>query len=202
MDRLTPIDNRGGAATRRLIRFVDDATTAEIRHGLGWYELAHATACTLANENGVSVDTACGVIAALSPRSDWPQNVKRARELLETGDTYGLGNGRGKAKAIVAGADPLSVLSGPKTRAFYLNVADPEHSDAVTVDAHAFDAAAGRVTDDRTRKVLDRVGEYDRVADFYRRAARSLGLAPHATQAIVWTYWRNRFGQFHFQHVA
>jgi len=199
---LTPINNRGGAATQRLIRYVHDATTAEFDFGLSWYHMAHATAVTLANESGTTVSVACGVIAALSPRSDWPQNVKRASELLTTGDTYGLTLGRGKAKAIVRGSDPLIVLRANKTRSFYLNLCYPTVSGAVTIDAHAFDAATGMVTDDRTRKVIERKGEYNRIADFYRSAARSLGLTPHATQAIVWTYWRNRQGAFHYQRIG
>lgn len=201
MATLTPIANDQGQATRRLVRLFADATDDELAYGLTWYVNAHETARTLALEAGVSTEVAAGVLAALSPRSDWPQNVKRARQLLTTGDTYGLTNGRDKAKAMLAGTDPVDVLSGPKTRSFYDNLRDPLNSEAVTIDAHAFDAAAGMVTDDRTRKVLERKGEYDRVADMYRSAARHLGVAPHVVQAVVWVVWRNRFGQFHYQRV-
>ncbi|NIR42247.1 MAG: hypothetical protein GWN07_41145 [Actinobacteria bacterium] len=39
------------------------------------------------------------------------------------------------------------------------------------------------------------------MADAYRAAAHILGLAPHATQAIAWAAWRNRYGRFAFQRV-
>jgi len=198
------IDNAGGRATRRLVTLFSGATDEELAHGLSWYALAHDTAAALAEpyRGYITTDTAAGVIAALSPRSSWPQNVERARQLLATGDTYGLTLGRGKARRIVAGEAPLAVLSGPKERSFYSNVSDPLGSDAVTIDAHAFDAAAGMVTSDPARKALGRVGEYERVAAMYRSAARTLGVAPHVVQAVVWVVWRNRFGAFHYQRVA
>jgi hypothetical protein len=198
---LQAIDNSTGQATRRLIRLFESATDEELAYGLSWYGQAHETATNMGEFWGVPASAAAGIIAALSPRSDWPQNIARAWQLLETGDTYGLTNGRNKAKAIRGGADPDDVLSGPKTRAFYDNIADPLNSQAVTIDSHSYDAAAGMVTSDRERKVLDRKGEYERVADFYRSAARYLGVAPHVVQAVVWVVWRNRFGRFHYQRV-
>jgi hypothetical protein len=200
-DPLLAIDNSHGQATRRLIRLFTDATADELAYGLGWYVQAHETAAALGTAHGYTTRQVAGVIAALSPRSDWPQNVKRAGEMLASGDTYGLSNGRDKAKRILAGEDPADVLSGPKTRAFFDNLADPLASSAVTIDAHAYDAAAGMVTNDRQRKVLDRKGEYERIADIYRSAAGHLGVAPHVVQAVVWVVWRNRMGGFHYQRV-
>jgi hypothetical protein len=198
---LPTIDNGQGQATRRIVRLFEQATDDELAYGLSWYARAHELAAGLAAEHHMTVSDVAAVIAALSPRSDWPQNIARARQLLAEGDTYGLTLGRNKARAIVAGADPASVLGGPKIQAFWRNIADPLNSTAVTVDSHAYDAAAGMVTCDRARKALDRKGEYDRIADIYRSAARHLGVAPHVVQSVVWVVWRNRFGAFHYQRV-
>ena len=54
---------------------------------------------------------------------------------------------------------------------------------------------------DRARHVLDRKGEYERIADIYRSAAATLGVAPHVVQAVVWAAWRNRFGIYHYQRT-
>jgi hypothetical protein len=200
---MTRFNNNDGAATDRLVTLYQSATPAELASGLSWYSDAHAVASELASSHLRDTNTVAAIIAALSPRTDWPQNVKKTRELLATGDTYGLGNGRDKAKRILSGEDPDGVLSGRKTRAFWSNIADPVNSRAVTVDSHAFDAAVGMVTNDDIRKrTLERKGGYEAVADAYRAAARVLGVAPHVVQAVVWTVWRNRAGRFHYQRVS
>jgi hypothetical protein len=199
---MTTIDNNDGLATERLVTLYRSATPAELAAGLGWYSQAHDTATTLAAEHGIPVSSVAAIIAALSQRSDWIRNLDRTRELLATGETYGLGRSVDKARRILSGEDPERVLSGPKVRAFWSNIADPLNSRAITIDRHAFDAVAGMVTDDRTRKgVLERKGGYESVADIYRAAARVLGVAPHVVQAVAWTVWRNRTGRFHYQRL-
>lgn len=187
-------------ATERITTLVRSADASELAYGLSWYEDAHTAAFEIADEFGLSVDQVAGVIAALSPQTNWPDNLRKARQLVETGETYGLGNGIAKAKRILAGESPLDVLGGPKVRAFYETLADPLSATSVVIDRHAFDAAAGEVTNDRTRKSLERKGEYERIADIYRDAARLLGLRPHVVQAITWAVWRNRYGRYHYQH--
>jgi hypothetical protein len=199
---IATINNEQGQATRRLIRLFESATDEELAYGLTWYGEAHDEAEAIAQANDRQLHQVAGVIAALSPRTSWPDNLRKTRQLLETGDTYGLTNGRDKAKRILDGEDPLDVLSGNKTRAFYDNLADPVNSTEVTVDAHAYDAAIGFVAGDRQRKALERKGEYERVADMFRSAARYLGVAPHVAQAVIWTVWRNRYGLYHYQKVS
>lgn len=194
IDVRTRLPNGRGQVTRRLIRLFNDATDEELDYGLRWYQDAHAWAAQTAAEHGRTTDEVAGVIAALSPRCPWPSNLRRTVEMLETGDTYGLTNGRDKARRILGGAAPLDELSGPKTRAFYSNLADPLASAEVTIDVHALNAAAGQVLSDAAAKrILGVNGGYRHVADAYRSAARVLGVAPHVTQAVVWDVWRNRF---------
>jgi hypothetical protein len=196
------VRNDRGQATWRLVRLFQSATDEELAYGLRWYAQANDWLQSLADQHGLKISQVAGVAAALSPRTDWPQNRSKTEQLLADGDTYGLTNGRLKAQRIVKGEDPDEVLSGPKTRAFWSNLADPVNSTAVTIDAHAYDAALGLVTNDRQRKALERKGEYERIADIYRSAARHLGVAPHVVQAVVWAVWRNRYGRFHYQKVS
>lgn len=193
---MTAPANDRGQATRRIMRLVASATAEELDHGLAWYGRAHAWAAEVGERHNLAVTRVAGIVAALSPQTDWPLNKRKALDLIEHGDTFGLGRGRGQARAILAGADPDEVLTGPKVRAFWRTITDPATSDEVVIDRHAVDAAVGMVTDDRTRKaILERKGGYDHVAAIYRSAAEALGLRPHVVQAIVWAVWRNRFAR-------
>lgn len=184
-------------STGGLVALFRQATGAELDYGLSWYAGAHAWCADVAASHRISVDLVAGVTAALSPRCEWNLNKRRAVELIETGDTYGLQLGRGKAKRIMAGESPADVLGGPKTLAFYDCLSRPFTSDAVAIDRHAIDAAVGAVTSDKDRKlILGRKGGYERIADLYIAASRQLGLRPHVVQAVVWVVWRNRYGYF------
>ncbi|HUT77118.1 MAG TPA: hypothetical protein VM285_05495, partial [Polyangia bacterium] len=58
--------------------------------GQGWYEEAHAAAQQLADDYGVSLETATGMIAGMSPQHNWGSNLAASRytaELLQA-DPY------------------------------------------------------------------------------------------------------------------
>jgi hypothetical protein len=159
------------------------------REGIDWYQHAHTLARVLAGQHDISVEQAAGVLAALSPQLSWPRNVAYAEQFLATGDAPVLGRSKRAAARIVAGELPLSVLQGPKVRAFFANIADPS-SDAVTVDRHAHDVAVGQRFGDARRSLLGRQGGYDLLAAAFRLAAAKVGLQPSAVQAIAWLAWR------------
>jgi hypothetical protein len=159
--------------------------------GAAWYADAHHVACELDPE---APARAAGVIAALSPQTSWDLNVRLAKRAYA--DDNASGHTRlfcRRANAIlVDGETPDSVLGGRKVRAFFALIAEP-FADwfTVCVDRHAVAVALGRTLTNRERKVLERVGVYDYVADAYRCAASALGLAPHVVQAATWLQWRN-----------
>lgn len=203
--------------TRNVTRIFREATEAELSAGREWY----ARASRLAAELAVSLPTrhayhgdlsrAAAVIAVISPRLSWPQNVKIARNLYHLafvhaseGDFvfYGRGalpaNIRKAYRLLTTDAPTDAIVSGPKVTAFWRTISDPNDPRAVVVDRHAIDVAVGRVTDDATRgKVLGRKGAYEVVALTYTRAARILSaelgepITPAEVQAVTWTVWRN-----------
>lgn len=180
-----------------ILRVYGMATLAELDAGLSWYRDAHALACKL---DPTDPRRAAGVLAALSPCMPWGRNVNLAARAYADGYASGamLQSCRA-ADAILAGADPDDVLRGPKTRAFCQLIADPDDGTAVVIDRHAFDVAAGRVTDDRTREQLARAGQYRRWADAYRRAAAilsadSVPVTPAQVQGVTWVVWRRLKG--------
>jgi hypothetical protein len=77
----------------------------------------------------------------------------------------------------------LSVLNGPKVRAFYSNIMGD--TDAVTVDTWAVRVATGR-TGKHAEWTIGTKRRYAAVADAYRRAAVILGVDPRTVQAATW----------------
>ena len=171
------------------------ATDVERDAGMRWYEAAHALAASLGHRYGYTVDQMAGVIAVLSPNVSWSRNVQMATLAAKDGKASGtFTRNTDKADAIMAGADPATVISGPKVTNFYRNIATRGENDGVTVDRHAVSIAEGReVGDDergklvRTTKARDGYGEY---VEAYREAAYRAGISPAKLQAITWVAWR------------
>lgn len=181
----------GWPSADNVIAVYRSATAAQRREGRDWYRNTHGAAASLDPRN---VRRAAGVIAALSPRVSWPRNLELAAHTYAMGRASGtLGNSCRAADAILYGADPLDVLGGPKVRAFFALIADPDDRHAVCVDRHATDVAVGERLTDATRSAawpLHRRGLYDVFADCYRVAARTLRTSPGRVQAATWVAWR------------
>lgn len=163
-------------------------TSDQIADGMAWYRQAHELAATLDPAN---VLRAAGVISAFSPITKWSQTERLAKRAYMGGPITGhTPDNNRKVERILAGEDVVVVLNGAKTVNFALVIADPSDPEAVVVDRHAFDIAVGRVTDERTRRILTRKGMYERFADCYREAAKIAGISPSQMQACTWVGWR------------
>lgn len=181
-------------STRNITKVFRQTTADDRIAGLSWYATAREVAAALDPADPVR---GAAVLAVLSPRTSWPQNVKLAQDAYAGRKVGALGANVRKAAAILAGADPEDVVTGAKVRAFWRTIVDPSDPRAVVVDRHAFDVACDQVTDDATRgRYLGRKGKYDELADLYRRAAKIISRetgqtwTPAAVQAATWTYWR------------
>lgn len=166
----------------------DRASTAARNQGMSWYQTAH----DLAGVVGLGdYDKGAGIIAALSANTAWGQNERLALAISEGKEVRHLSKVLDKVHRIMAGEPVLMVLgSGQKTINFFLNIADPEASGAVTVDRHAHDVARGQVWGNKQRG-LTTVKRYDVLADAYRDAAALRGVRPHEMQAVTWCQWRD-----------
>lgn len=194
MTYATPTEYLGpaDALAANIVDCYRSADSRSLTEGRTWYADAAGIAASL---DPIAPTRAAGVIAALSPQTSWAYNVRLARQ------AYALGQASGhtrlfcsRANAIIRdGCAPLSILGGPKVRAFYALIADPEDGYTVCVDRHAVAVALGRTLTQRERKILERAGAYDHVADAFRKAAAELGELPHVVQAVTWCAWRRRF---------
>lgn len=176
------------AAMAERIAAAYDAAPPNVRDaGRAWYESGRAEARSMARyaPAGVGAVRCAAILAALSPRTQWSVNLRWARAIVraaaagEPCPAVSIKRNRAKAWRIANGADPARELNGPKTRAFWRNLAGD--ASAVTVDVWA--ARAAGVDAERE---LSRVGAYDAVAASYRAVASYRAESPSDLQAIVW----------------
>lgn len=196
-----------GLHTRNITRVFRTATPAEIEAGADWYRDAHEIASAMSIAYGVSVETATGVLAALSPLNSWGNNVNLAHRFLAAGGLHEgyLRANLAKAREILKGGDPLKVLGGLKVTNFYLSILT-QGVEGMCIDRHAYSVAMG----ERVVDVPSITGKrYRDIAERYRRAAvilsREYGmeLSPAQVQSVTWTQWRRKFwseGAFDLGH--
>jgi hypothetical protein len=170
------------------IRHYNECDPALREAGLAWYGQSLNDVDELARllPHGVGRSAAAGILAALSPQTQWASNWKFARTIVthagaqEMPAIGGFPKNREKAWRIANGERPAEVLGGPKVRAFWRALAgDP---DAVVLDLWMF--RAFDLPDAPTRKV------YDRVALELKAAADELGVAARDLQAVIWLHMR------------
>lgn len=189
------------------------AKTEMVKGGHEWYSKAH----DIANELGKgNVHKGAGIIAALSPLSDWERNVSEAKELTKTGTVKSalLPANVEKARRIHEGEEPEKVLGGNKVKSFFHNISDPSNPHHVTIDRHAHDIAVGnpfigaggkggvsKVANASGNKPmsedlgLSAMGRYKHFVHAYTTAAGELGVdIPHKVQATTWVQHRGAIG--------
>lgn len=148
--------------------------------GERWYRESRRFARQLKREYGGGLGRAAGIIAALSPQVQWNVNKRLAEQVMEHGEPVEgcLALSATRAWRIWLGERPLSVLRGPKTRAFYRAImGDP---DAEVIDTWMLLALGWP-----HRSVSPR--QYERCAAALREAAEQTPLTVADFQAVVWT---------------
>jgi len=187
-----------------------EASPDFIKGGHEWYEKTHEEATKLGKGNVVR---GAGIIAALSPLSDWDRNVREAKELIKTGTVKNalLPANVEKARRIHEGEEPEKVLGGHKVTNFFKNIHDPSNPSPVTIDRHAYDIAMGRpfIGQGKGKKAeeprqtgvmsqdlgLSSIGRYKHFVHAYQHAAGELGVdVPNKVQATSWVTHRGAIG--------
>jgi hypothetical protein len=149
-----------------------------------WYAAARQQCRTLAKESGRPLIQVCGVVAAVSPRCPWVDNLRRARELLVFGRAASTKVLVDKARRILQTTDReeiQAILHGPKISRFFLNIYSRQHSE-VTIDRHAWSALGWQVKMTK--------GNLAQARQEYQQLAKELGIKPYQLQAITWLTWR------------
>jgi hypothetical protein len=181
------------ATVENILKVYRSASADDVAVGMRWYRDARSLCVSLAHEYNCTEIAAIGVMAALSPRTNWDRNVMLGTTCIRDGfiDAGTIGQNMVNACRIMNGAAPLDVFKGNKVRAFYSTILDPENDELVVVDAHALSIAIGRTMSAKEQGVLARVGVYEHISALYREAAEILGILPSQVQAVTWVAWRN-----------
>lgn len=174
---------------RRIVAAWHGARPEYLAAGIAWYDRARDAAQHI----HPNVLVGAGVIAALSPRTGWGQNVKWASQVCKAAlaghsvpPMVSTAARNGKAWRIAnlpnpSQADILAILNGPKTCRFFRNITGD--TSAVTIDVWAAQIATGMVI--RVRS--DAHGrQYETLEEAYQLAGKLLGVTPRDVQAAVW----------------
>jgi len=181
------------------------ATSRVRSEGVYWYSIAHTIAEGLAIDYSVPLDRVCAVIATLSPGCNWEQNVVDSETVirafvsgLEPEDIQVSTYNPQKQKAFLILRLPpsaprseilrlIGLESARKTRAFFDNILDPDHSQDVTIDRWI--ARAVLLQQNATHPTEK---TYALIRSAFQRVAVGLELRPCQVQAIVWLVIRDR----------
>lgn len=149
-----------------------------------WYTDVHNGTAEMAKRQGIDLDHATAVVAALSPGAEWSLNVRMAETIVQyrrghpdakptvatarkivAENHWPVGHGYSniaRALSLVDG-DIDSILNGPKVRSFYNNIRFPDRAGDVTIDVHMQNAARGGLIKGEEALIIDvpknKVGE-------------------------------------------
>lgn len=186
---LDPTEDQRAELIDNILAVYRRASDDQRARGMAWYQTAHELAEIVGGGDAIK---GAGLIAALSPNNSWDNNKRQAVQFSSSPDEVrALGESLSRATLIAAGGRPLDVLQGPKTRAFWANIAHPTRSlGRVTIDRHAHDLARNERFGSLDRGLRTKK-RYDIFQDAYGQAATQLnGIRPHELQAITWLVWR------------
>ena len=183
---------RRGRYIAHITRTYGDVSVKDLKRGIAWYDRAQDTAKAIHS----SALIGAGVLAALSPRTDWRHNklyAERVCRYAQDGAEYpppcSTWSRLEKAWKIAKLENPtaqqiLVILRGPKTCRFFRNITGDER--AVTIDVWSKRIATGGKDDSAPRPGYD----YDTLEQAYQIAAQRLGISPRDLQAALWCHVR------------
>jgi len=179
---------------------LDDADQIDWQEGLLAYDRYNEMMHRLAVHHDFSLDRVTAAFVSLSPNNDYKGNLRSLVSVL-TGIKEGLparlirvstyNQCRDRAYAYASGDRQfLDWTKGPKVRAFYQNILEPQSWGPVTVDGHMFSVYLGKRL--RMKEAVRYKLDYDVVAHAVREVAFMRCLLPHQVQAILWFAWKRK----------
>lgn len=169
----------------------------DYREGLVAYRRYRGTLERLAAHYGAPLSGTVAAFCALSPNNDYMGNLRSTVTLLRAYregvpvnkvhvSTYNAC--RNRAWRFLNGENFLDITRGPKTRAFFLSILNPDDPHPITIDGHMVNAWRGEVT--TMVEVAWSKFKYDVVANDYRAFAAEIGVLPNQLQAMIWFTWK------------
>lgn len=184
-----------------IIRFYEESTLTEWKDGMEWYNTAHNYAKELSGRYNLTVQQIAGLIAVFSPQAGWLENKRYTVSfLINPNKPVRSAVQCDKAKHILSLTNESDIyhalaLNGKafKTKAFFLNIQNPDIATAVTIDRHAIAIAIQEPSnvyalDSKYGQLTE--AQYKFFASCYQKAAKKLNILPHQLQAITWVTYR------------
>jgi hypothetical protein len=188
-------------AVNSILRFHNAATVSEVREGMNWYSDANVYARELASRYNVPLQVVVGIIAAYSPQAGWLENKRytvsflinpkvRLRSAVQDDKSKRIASLTCENEIYNA----LSLTDAAwKTKAFFLNILNPDVVTDVTIDRHAIAICIQRP--EKTEALSEAYSkltkkQYDFFQLAYVQAAKKLDILPQQLQAITWTSYR------------
>ena len=142
------------AATENLLWLYEN-TPKEIRDvSRKWYVGANSIANTLAKKHNVSVETASGVLASLSPQKDWYQNVSLAERVLSI-----YKNSSGKKLGKEARETASQIYGDPKFKKDLDVVFSKPFDELSDTQKAMYIRSTDQATNDRSYDIISPTGE-------------------------------------------
>ena len=193
---------------KQILKLYRNATDQEQLEGAGWYVQAHEICKLIANKFSCPLPKVVGVVAALSPATNWQQNIADANNLIlawhhciDPDQVVCTTYGPNKAKAInilnLNGSNERDIEAlllhkskVNKTTCFYLNILHPDNDDLVTVDRHAIRIALGNSI--AVDNICMTEKRYRNITKAYQVAASGIDISAISLQAVVWCAYRRK----------
>ena len=188
----------------------ESSTEEERCSGINFYPLAYIEAERIGHIANKGIEVGAGIIAVLSPQTDWKLNLSMAYDFLENrfSRRQTVANNV-KAYRILLGANPLDVIgmTAHKTRAFYNAIVNPlgtmkkiprerfwnVSNIHCVIDRHAGGVYYGKPLQEFQRSQLSYWRVYNRISNAYIQKAYELDIHPNELQAITWHSFRHKY---------
>lgn len=180
---------------------LEQADSDEIRRGRTWYRDARKTIKAMADESGVTIEIAAGVVAVLSPMVEWSLNLVEARHFLRKKGRgpQGAGFTRNYRKAREVLRGNLDVIRGPKVSRFFKTLIDPKFNEAV-IDTQMIAAFyRGKAYRDDFRVVFQSEKRLSPIREAIRTIADERGETVGTIQATIWMTFKRLNGPYAMQ---
>lgn len=156
-----------------------------------FYHHAHAWCRATAERTGHELRTVTRIVALLSPRTPWHENLLRAAQVIEDPEGQAQHIMPDQARKLVGILNGEDTLGGRKVRNFEHNIFDPDHPGYCTNDRHWIRVATGTpFAKDDGQDLLDVPGVYQLVAGATRSVARQLTTTAARVQETGWQWYR------------
>lgn len=154
--------------------------------GAVWYKVAMDKCLGISERADVPIHKVVGVVAVISPKMSWENNLRQAEVLCKTRDCSALSRSKANACNILDYVGPneelVTLIRGKKTRSFFCNIANIG-TQIVTLDSHMGEICGVPNWTPR---------QYDKWEEKLVWMAQDLRIEARALQATLWLHHKNQ----------